>query len=299
MLKFLAKLVDFFLSYLSNEKRLSRHTLKAYSTDLLQIQSFLTKKENSLNLINATYNDLRAWIVVLSESGLENKSINRKMATLRSFYKWLKLKEKIKQDPSQHLKALKTPKLLPVYLEEKPLEDLFEHIKFGLDFSGFRDKLIFELLYGTGIRLSELISLQSKDVDKVGKKITVLGKRGKYRVIPISDIVLDLIDRYETSKKSSVGALKSLLLVTDKGDEMYPVFVQRKVKYYLDLVTTVTKKSPHILRHSFATHLLNRGADLNAIKELLGHSSLAATQIYTHNSISELKEIHKKAHPKA
>ncbi len=299
MLKFLAKLVDFFLSYLSNEKRLSRHTLKAYSTDLLQIQSFLTKKENSLNLINATYNDLRAWIAVLSESGLENKSINRKMATLRSFYKWLKLKEKIIQDPSQHLKALKTPKLLPVYLEEKPLEDLFEYIKFGLDFSGFRDKLIFELLYGTGIRLSELISLQSKDVDKVGKKITVLGKRGKYRVIPISDIVLDLIDRYETSKKSSVGMLKSPLLVTDKGDEMYPVFVQRKVKYYLDLVTTVTKKSPHILRHSFATHLLNRGADLNAIKELLGHTSLAATQIYTHNSISELKEIHKKAHPKA
>lgn len=299
MLKFLAKLVDFFLSYLSNEKRLSRHTLKAYSTDLLQIQSFLTKKENSLNLINATYNDLRAWIAVLSESGLENKSINRKMATLRSFYKWLKLKEKIIQDPSQHLKALKTPKLLPVYLEEKPLEDLFEYIKFGLDFSGFRDKLIFELLYGTGIRLSELISLQSKDVDKVGKKITVLGKRGKYRVIPISDIVLDLIDRYETSKKSSVGTLKSPLLVTDKGDEMYPVFVQRKVKYYLDLVTTVTKKSPHILRHSFATHLLNRGADLNAIKELLGHTSLAATQIYTHNSISELKEIHKKAHPKA
>ncbi len=292
-------MVDFFLSYLKNEKRLSSHTLKAYSTDLLQIENFLSIQEVSLNLITATYKDLRAWIALLSNSGLENKSINRKIATLRSFYKWLRLKEKITQDPSQHLKALKTPKLLPVYVEEKPLEDLFEYIKFGSDFSGFRDKLIFELLYGTGIRLSELISLKSKDVDKVGKKITVLGKRGKYRVIPISDSVIDLIDTYETSKKTSFGMLQSLLLVTDKGDEMYPVFVQRKVKYYLDFVTTITKKSPHILRHSFATHLLNRGADLNAIKELLGHSSLGATQIYTHNSISELKEIHKKAHPKA
>jgi integrase/recombinase XerC len=221
------------------------------------------------------------------------------MATVRSFYKWLKLKEKIGQDPSQHLKALKTPKLLPVYVEEKPMENLFERINFGSDFNGFRDKLIFELLYGTGIRLSELISLKSKDVDKVGKKITVLGKRGKYRVIPISDIVLDLIDSYETLRKSNFGTFQSFLLVTDKGSEMYPVFVQRKVKYYLDFVTTISKKSPHIIRHSFATHLLNRGADLNAIKELLGHSSLAATQIYTHNSISELKEIHKKAHPKA
>jgi integrase/recombinase XerC len=292
-------LVDFFLSYLKNEKRLSSHTLKAYSTDLLQIENFLNNQDVGLNLINATYKDLRAWIAFLSNSGLENKSINRKMATVRSFYKWLKLKEKINQDPSQHLKALKTPKLLPVYVEEKPLEDLFEYIKFGSDFTGIRDKLIFELLYGTGIRLSELISLKSKDVDKVGKKITVLGKRGKYRVIPISDIVLDLIDSYETLRKLSFGTLQSFLLVTDKGSEMYPVFVQRKVKYYLDFVTTIAKKSPHILRHSFATHLLNRGADLNAIKELLGHSSLAATQIYTHNSISELKEIHKKAHPKA
>jgi len=292
-------LVDFFLSYLRNEKRLSSHTLKAYSTDLLQIENFLNNQDVGLNLINATYKDLRAWIAFLSNSGLENKSINRKMATVRSFYKWLKLKEKINQDPSQHLKALKTPKLLPVYVEEKPLEDLFEYIKFGSDFTGIRDKLIFELLYGTGIRLSELISLKSKDVDKVGKKITVLGKRGKYRVIPISDIVLDLIDSYETLRKLSFGTLQSFLLVTDKGSEMYPVFVQRKVKYYLDFVTTIAKKSPHILRHSFATHLLNRGADLNAIKELLGHSSLAATQIYTHNSISELKEIHKKAHPKA
>ena len=287
------------MSYLRNEKRLSSHTLKAYSTDLLQIENFLNNQDVGLNLINATYKDLRAWIAFLSNSGLENKSINRKMATVRSFYKWLKLKEKINQDPSQHLKALKTPKLLPVYVEEKPLEDLFEYIKFGSDFTGIRDKLIFELLYGTGIRLSELISLKSKDVDKVGKKITVLGKRGKYRVIPISDIVLDLIDSYETLRKLSFGTLQSFLLVTDKGSEMYPVFVQRKVKYYLDFVTTIAKKSPHILRHSFATHLLNRGADLNAIKELLGHSSLAATQIYTHNSISELKEIHKKAHPKA
>ena len=184
-------MVDLFLSYLRNEKRLSSHTLKAYSADLLQIENFLNIQEVTLNLINATYQDLRAWIVFLSNSGLENKSINRKMATVRSFYKWLKLKEKIKQDPSQHLKALKTPKLLPVYVEEKLMENLFECINFGSDFNGFRDKLIFELLYGTGIRLSELISLKSKDVDKVGKKITVLGKRGKYRVIPISDIVLE------------------------------------------------------------------------------------------------------------
>jgi integrase/recombinase XerC len=294
-----AKLVDFFLSYLQNEKRLSSHTVLAYKTDLQQFQVFMNSVSPDFEIPAAQHKDIRAWVVQLSENEIDNRSINRKIASLRAFYKFLQVKKKIEVNPVSLIKSLKTAKRLPVYVEEKPMENLFELVSFTSDFVGLRDKLLIEMLYGTGIRLSELINIKVADVDIFGKKITVLGKRNKYRVIPLHKTLLDLIQKYLSLQKEQFHSEHDFLLLTDKHEQLYRVFVQRKVKYYLELVTTITKKSPHVLRHSFATHLLNRGADLNAIKELLGHSNLAATQIYTHNSISQLKEIYKKAHPKA
>lgn len=283
-------MVDFFLSYLQNERRLSPHTVSGYRTDLLQLADFLSGKSPE----SAHADDLRAWIVSLSESDLENTSINRKIASLRAFYKFLVRRKKISNDPTGLLKSLKTPKRLPVFLEEKNTVNLFEAIEYEPGFTGVRDKLILELLYGTGIRLSELIGIKETDVDH--NRIKVLGKRAKYRIIPLHETLVQLIEQYRGLKKEHAS---DYLLVTDKGQALYPVFVQRKVKHYIRQVSTLQKKSPHVLRHTFATHLLNRGADLNAIKELLGHANLSATQIYTHNSISQLKEVFKKAHPKA
>lgn len=283
-------MVDFFLSYLQNEKRLSPHTVSGYKTDLLQFSDFLSGKP----LESAGTDELRAWVVDLSESGLENTSINRKIASLRAFYKFLVRRKRIGKDPSDLLKSLKTPKRLPVFLEEKNIFHLFEVIEYEPGFAGMRDKLILELLYGTGIRLSELIGIKETDVDQ--NRVKVLGKRSKYRIIPLHENLVTLIQQYRELKKDYPS---EHLLITDKGQPLYPVFVQRKVKHYIRQVSTLQKKSPHILRHTFATHLLNHGADLNAIKELLGHASLSATQIYTHNSISKLKEVFKKAHPKA
>jgi integrase/recombinase XerC len=292
-------LVDFFLSYLQNEKRLSPHTVLAYKIDLLQFQNFLSSPDVQYDISLAQYQDIRAWVVQLSENQIDNRSINRKIASLRAFYKFLQIKKKIEVNPVALVKSLKTAKRLPVYVEETPMENLFADIEFTEDFEGLRDKLLLEMLYGTGIRLSELINIKVSDVDIFGRKITVLGKRSKYRIIPLHQTLLDLIQKYQDIKGLGSVTANDYLLLTDKYEQLYNVFVQRKVKHYLELVTTISKKSPHVLRHSFATHLLNRGADLNAIKELLGHSNLAATQIYTHNSISQLQEVYKKAHPKA
>ncbi|MCP9764803.1 tyrosine-type recombinase/integrase [Lacihabitans soyangensis] len=292
-------MVDFFLSYLQNEKRLSPHTVLAYKIDLLQFQDFMSSPDRAYDISEAQYQDIRAWIVQLSENQIDNRSINRKIASLRAFYKFLQIKKKIEVNPVALVKSLKMAKRLPVYVEETPMENLFADIEFAEDFEGLRDKLLLEMLYGTGIRLSELVNIKSSDVDIFGRKITVLGKRSKYRIIPLHQTLLDLIQKYQEIRGLSSITANDYLLLTDKYEQLYNVFVQRKVKHYLELVTTISKKSPHVLRHSFATHLLNRGADLNAIKELLGHSNLAATQIYTHNSISQLKEVYKKAHPKA
>ncbi|MDP1816351.1 MAG: tyrosine-type recombinase/integrase [Leadbetterella sp.] len=293
------ELVDFFLSYLQNEKRLSQHTVLAYKIDLLQFQTFLKSPNSEFDIIQTQYQDIRRWIVQLSENEIDNRSINRKIASLRAFFKFLQIKKKIEVNPVTLVKSLKTAKRLPVYVEEKPMENLFADIEFVEDFEGLRDKLLLEMLYGTGIRLSELINIKVSDVDIFGRKITVLGKRNKHRVIPLHQTLLDLIQKYLKAKRDYFDSEHDYLILTDKHDQLYRVFVQRKVKHYLELVTTISKKSPHVLRHSFATHLLNRGADLNTIKELLGHANLAATQIYTHNSISQLKEVYKKAHPKA
>ena len=289
----MAKLVDFFLSYLQNEKRLSPHTVEAYRTDLGRLTVFLDGKPPE----SADTEALRAWIAALAESGLANTSINRKIASLRAFYKFLVQRKRLVNDPAHLLKALKTPKKLPVFLEEKSTQSLFEVISFEDGFAGLRDRLILELLYGTGIRLSELTGICETDVDQ--NRLKVLGKRSKYRIIPLNAPLVKLIADYRALKKEQPATTHSYLLVTDTMKPLYPVFVQRKVKHYLGQVSTLKKKSPHVLRHTFATHLLNNGADLNAIKELLGHASLSATQIYTHNSIGKLKEVFKKANPKA
>ncbi|MFT4734200.1 MAG: integrase/recombinase XerC, partial [Arcticibacterium sp.] len=226
-------------------------------------------------------------------------SINRKIASLKAFYAYLLRKKKIEKSPMLKVQSLKTPSKLPVFISESGMENLLENIPFSDNFSGSRDHMILEMLYGTGIRLSELVHLKETDFDLFDSKITVLGKRSKYRIIPLPVKLRLKLVSYLAQKAQKFDISDTSLFVTDKGKKLYPVFVQRLVKKYLALVSTQTKKSPHILRHTFATHLLNKGADLNAIKELLGHSSLSATQIYTHNSIEQLKNIHKQAHPKA
>lgn len=290
-------MVDFFLAHIKNERRLSPHTHTAYKADLEQFQQFFSP-DLSLLIQDAQASDIREWVVSLSEQKLDNRSINRKMASLRAFFKYLLKNQKIKSDPTALVKALKTAKKLPVYLEEDTMDNLFEFVEFTPDFEGQRDRLLLELFYGTGMRLAELIGLKTKDYDRFGRKITVLGKRNKYRVIPLNQEVIDCIDIY-LKLLEEAGVNNEFLVLTDKYEQLYPVFVQRKIKHYLELVSTISKKSPHVLRHTFATHLLNHGADLNAIKELLGHANLAATQIYTHNTIAELKEVYKKSHPKA
>ena len=290
-----------FLQHIRYEKRLSHHTLTAYASDLEQFGVFLATECNIDQPERADFRHIRSWIVSLVEANLDKSSVNRKIATLRSFYGFLLRRNVISLDPMAKIQALKTSKKLPQYVEEKPMEMLLNDVEFPDTFDGIRDKLVLELLYGTGIRLSELTGLKTADVNLYDKTIMVLGKRNKHRIIPLTQPLFDLIQQYNQLKESEFKgqADQTILIVSDKGVPAYPVLIQRIVKRNLTLVTTLEKKSPHVLRHSFATHLLNRGADLNAIKDLLGHSSLAATQIYTHTSLEQLKKTYDQAHPKA
>jgi integrase/recombinase XerC len=290
-----------FLEHIRYEKRLSHHTLTAYQKDLEQFAAFLKAESNLEEAEKASFLNIRSWIVSLVEAGLDKTSVNRKIATLRSYYGFLLRRKIITEDPTIKVQALKTSKKLPVYVEEKPMESLLEEVDFPDDFAGMRDKLVLELLYGTGIRLAELIGLKTADINLYEKTIMVLGKRNKHRIVPITQTLFQLIQDYSQRKESEFEGKADpiYLIVSDQGIQAYPVLIQRIVKKYLNVVTTLEKKSPHVLRHTFATHLLNRGADLNAIKDLLGHSSLAATQIYTHNSIEKLKKTYDQAHPKA
>ena len=243
---------------------------------------------------------IRSWIVALVDEKIENRSINRKIATLRSFYNFLLRHKTITANPMLKIRALKTDKTLPKYVEEKPMENLLDDMQFSDDFSGLRDKLVIELLYGTGMRLAELIGLKITDLNLYNNTLVVLGKRNKQRIIPVNKSLVEAIKKYLTLRTDIADdTTHSYLILTDSGTQVYPMFIQRLVKKYLSLVTSLEQRSPHVLRHTFATHLLNRGADLNAIKDLLGHTSLAATQVYTHNSIEKLKKVFKQAHPKA
>ncbi len=286
-----------FLDHLRYEKRLSGHTLTAYAGDLDQLSKYLLFQYDCDQPETATAPMLRSWVVSLVEEGLNTTSVNRKMATLRSFYGFLRRRQLIIDNPARNLQSLKTKRKLPAFVEEKAMELLFDEVTFAEDFSGLRDRVILELLYGTGMRLSELLSLKVDDIDALTRIVRVTGKRAKERLIPITSSLARLLSQYIEARIPSEST--ACLILTDASKAAYPVFIQRTVKKYLSAVTTLSQKSPHVLRHTYATHLLNRGADLNAIKELLGHANLAATQIYTHNSIEKLKKSHQQAHPKA
>jgi integrase/recombinase XerC len=293
-------MVTFFLQHIKFEKRLSHHTVTAYENDLKQFSAFLLFQYELEKPEKADFQMIRSWIVALVEEQIENRSINRKIATLRTFYNFLLRHKAIITDPMLKIKALKTDKTLPKYVEEKPMENLLDGMEFSDDFSGLRDKLVIELLYGTGMRLSELIGLKISDLNLYNYILTVLGKRNKHRLIPVNRTLVEVIKKYLALRTDIIDdTTNTYLILTDNGTQAYPMFIQRLVKKYLSLVTSLEQRSPHILRHTFATHLLNRGADLNAIKDLLGHSSLAATQVYTHNSIEKLKKVYQQAHPKA
>lgn len=284
-----------FLKYLEYEKRYSQHTLVSYKTDIEQFQQFIETHFPELTIATADYRTLRSWIVSLVEKNLDSRSVNRKIATLRTFYKFLLKREDISTDPTLKLKVLKVSKKLPQFVNEEDIARIFDNVEFEASLTGKREQLILELFYGTGIRLSELINLKRKDVNLNQRTIKVLGKRNKERIIPFSSYLEQIIKGYIKLDEQT----NSIFLITDNnGKQMYPMYVYRTVKKYL-AYANVDKRSPHVLRHTFATHLLNKGAELNAVKELLGHSSLAATQVYTHNSMEKLKKAFDKAHPKA
>jgi len=294
------KAVQQFIDYLKFQKRYSQHTIISYHTDLVAFFDFieLTFGNTALPDIKAAF--IRTWLASLKDQGMEAKSINRKISTLKSFFKY-QLKEEIVQvSPMSTIISPKTNKRLPQFVEKADINTLFSYVEFPDDWQGKTERVLLQLFYNTGIRQAELVSLKESQVDAFKSSIKVMGKGNKERIIPISKELLALLKDYMAEKRKAFDQYdQEFLLVNDKGKKLYPKYVYNAVKKYLSKITTISKKSPHVLRHTFATHLMNNGADLNAVKELLGHSSLAATQIYTHNSIEKLKDIHKKAHPKA
>ncbi|HPI78890.1 MAG: tyrosine-type recombinase/integrase [Cyclobacteriaceae bacterium] len=293
-------MVDSFFKYLQFERRYSPKTILSYQTDLHQFSEFLNTTYDEKKPERATYGAIRAWIVALVDLKLSPGSINRKIACLRSFFKFCMKQEVLEKDPMQKIRVLKTPKKLPHFVHEEDMAKLLDGIGFEDSLEGCRDRLIIELFYGTGIRLAELIGLKEHQVNLHERTIRVLGKRNKERVIPFSKNIVSIIKAYQTKKDKEVGNKNhGLLFVNNSGEPVYPMMVYRLVRKYLDQFTAVEKRSPHVLRHSFATHLLNKGAEINAVKDLLGHTSLAATQVYTHNSMEKLKKVFDQAHPKA
>jgi integrase/recombinase XerC len=287
-----------FYNYLQFEKRFSAHTLTAYRHDLEQFSSFISDQYELNDLSQCSHTFIRSWIVSLMESGMKSKSINRKISTLKSYYKFLQREGIIQSSAMNKIVSPKVPKRLPQFIEEKHMEQLLSNVDFSNDFEGYRNRLIIELFYATGMRISELIGLKSTDVSTTESQLKVLGKRNKERIIPISEYLVEPIQSYLAQRNTLLGRDTEYFFVRKDAKQLYPGLVYRLVTSELAKVSTVERKSPHILRHTFATHMLNHGAELNAIKEILGHSSLAATQVYTHNSIEKLKQIYKQAHPK-
>ena len=288
-------LIKNFLNYLTIEKRYSVHTTVSYKNDLNQFNLYLSESYSGIEFQKVEMIHVRSYMVHLLESKLAKSTVARKVSSIKSLYKFMKKEQLISSSPIQLLETPKLDSRLPVFLKEEEVVNLFEEFKFEDSFSGKRDKMILYLFYQTGIRLSELIGI--KDVDVRNGELKVLGKRNKERIIPLSFNIQPLIDQY-LNLKDELGFKKKYFFVTDNGNKLYEKFVYRKVNYYLSMVSSKQKKSPHILRHTFATHMLNNGADLNSIKEILGHENLSATQVYTHNSFQKLKSIHKQSHPR-
>lgn len=283
---FIINMIDDFIQFLQIERRYSSHTLISYRTDLVQFQEFLYNKD----FVEVKRNDIRNWIVYLSNNGLTNKSISRKISTLKSFYKFLLKNKTITENPAFGISSPKVSSRLPEFVPEKDIGNQRILQEFDI-----RTKAIIEIFYQTGIRLSELINLKQNNVSRT--EIKIIGKRNKERVVPISKQLHAILEEWNSYKLENFKS-SEYFFVTNKGSKMYSQYVSRIVKNYLDRVTTLKKKSPHILRHTFATHMLNNGAEIESIKEILGHSSLSATQIYTHNSISKLKKVYKSTHPR-
>lgn len=293
-------LIQSFLDYLTFQKRYSHHTIISYQNDL---SGFFVYTESKLDIqtiesINPSY--IRSWLADLKGKGMESKSLNRKISALKSFFKFQLKQGTLLTSPMDAIISPKTKKRLPQYVEEKDISTLFNYIEFPDDWEGKTHRLLLQLFYNTGMRQAELVNLKESQIDDSNSNIKVLGKGNKERVLPVSAALKLLIRNYSDDKRRQFYQFdKEFLLVNSSGKKLYAKYVYNVVKKYLTAVTTIDKKSPHVLRHTFATHLMNNGADLNAVKELLGHSSLAATQVYTHNTIEKLKDVYKKAHPKA
>lgn len=290
---------DKFHDYLLLEKNYSQHTVTAYLNDIGSFESFLSNEYDDDNLIAVNYNQIRAWIVSISDDGISNSSINRKISSLKSFYKFLLKTKQIESSPLLKHKALKSPKKIQIPFSEKEVDMVLNQIAYKDGFEGIRDKLIIDLFYTTGIRRTELINLKTSNIDLSNNTIKVLGKRNKERIIPILPIIESQIKKYlyERALVQDVKENEYFFIVL-KGVKLNDSFVYRLINHYFSNVSEKVKKSPHILRHTFATHLLNNGADINSVKELLGHSSLASTQVYTHNSLAELQKVYNSAHPR-
>lgn len=291
--------LEAFVSYLSLEKNYSKHTIAAYQKDIQEFTSFTSIEYETDEINEVDYAIIRAWVVKLVNTAISNRTVNRKIASLKAYYKFLQKIGAITKNPLSKHKALKTKKKLEVPFSELEMDKILEQIPFENDFEGIRDKLLIELLYSTGIRRAELINLKLSDFNAAKTTLKVLGKRNKERIVPFLPGMIPLLTTYLSHRlKLEIISDKEALILTKSGDKIYETLVYRVINKYLSMVSPKVKKSPHILRHTFATHLLNKGADLNAVKELLGHSSLASTQVYTHNSIAELKKVYANAHPR-
>lgn len=292
---------DRFLQYIQYEKRYSAYTVVSYRNDLEQFFSFLQLEYNISDYKEVDFRHIRSWLASLMEHGISARAVNRKISTLKSYFKFLIREGEIIVNPMVKIIAPKISKRLPSYVDKDKMEVLLDKIDFGNDFEGIRNRLIVEMFYTTGMRLSELVNLNVSDIYLIKKTIKVLGKRNKERIIPLGNSILSQLELFLKYRAEIIKTVdnNSYLFITNKGRKVYQKLVYRIINHYLGMITTLEKKSPHVLRHTFATHMLNNGADLNAIKELLGHSNLSATQIYTHNTIEKLKKVYQQSHPKA
>ncbi|MCP4313515.1 MAG: tyrosine-type recombinase/integrase [Bacteroidetes bacterium] len=287
-----------FLKYLQAEKRYAGHTIKAYKTVLNQFHAFCC--ENGKEGMDLHFRTIRSWVVSQMDSGIAPRTVNKKLAALSTYCKYLIREGNLDSNPVDGVLKPKMKKRNPVFVEKQKMEDLLDEDSFGDDFEGVRNRLIIDLLYQTGMRRSELIGLKAWSVDRKGRSVKVLGKRNKERIVPLNDVLIEAVDGYLSIRAGVVtDPGVDALIVTARGAPAYDSMIYRIVRKYLSMVTTLDKKSPHVLRHTFATHMLNNGADLNAIKELLGHANLSATQVYTHNTFEKLKSIYNQAHPRA
>jgi integrase/recombinase XerC len=291
--------IQAYQEYLVKEKNYSLLTVQAYVSDIMSFQEYLNNNHEATSVENVVYPQIRSWIVILIENNISNTSVNRKVSSLKSYYKFLLKIKQITVNPLLKHKSLKTAKKIQIPFSEKELQDVFEFNSYSNDFEGMRNQLIIELFYTTGIRRAELINLQIGNVDLNQKIIKVIGKRNKERIIPLLDCTVKLIESYKT-QRNHLEVIKNneMLILSKNGNKVSESFVYRLINEYFSSVSQKTKKSPHVLRHSFATHLLNNGADLNSVKELLGHASLSSTQIYTHSSLAALKKVYQEAHPR-